>query len=63
MYGNGPLYAKTIEEKRSAVLLAAGNLAPYLPIGSETIGYYDPMTGRWSPPVGAANNISHPQNP
>jgi hypothetical protein len=57
MYENGPLYAKTIDEKRTALLLAVGSLAPDLPIGDKSIGYYDPATGRWSPPVGAANSI------
>lgn len=46
------LYAKSLQEKRASILLAAGGLAPDIPIGNREIGYYDRMSKSWSEPTG-----------
>lgn len=49
------MYARTLDEMRRSFLLAAGaeiglELAPDLPIGNKSIGFYDRATITWSEP-------------
>jgi hypothetical protein len=55
-----------LERKRRSHLLAVGGLAPDLPIGSKSIGYFDRNTETWSEPGSARprgkRGEQHPAN-